>query len=347
VRGEENNHIVTTLGRLDDDRLQTFQLDWTEDGPHFVVAGAPGTGKTNLLQAAVLSAAGAYSPQGLRFLLVDFSGRSLRALDGLKHVIARVMDANALEAQLSLLEAEHPHPPAPSPLHGEGENNPSAVLPHTVIVIDDYDATSETLLAAGGQALKRLRDLARLPNEAGMHFWVAGYMERTGDLLLRQLLLHRSGFGLCSRESLGVFGIRTSQLPAEIMPEGRSYFAQHNQIAVVQTALVENAALMVNRLNQQVWGNTPNPNPHQQHSQSHSADSPYTGEGEVRESLRPSPTENHEAEEGEVAPPPLEIDTAGLIADLMNALPPEPEEKKSEPIPPQPKTRKRRRKKAE
>ena len=33
-----------------------------------------------------------------------------------------------------------------------------------------------------------------------------------------------------------------------IMPEGRAYFAQHNQIAVVQTALIENAALAVNRL---------------------------------------------------------------------------------------------------
>ena len=97
--------ILTTLGRLDDDRLQTFQLDWTEDGPHFVVAGAPGTGKTNLLQAAVLSAAGIQSPQALRVLLVDFSGRSLRALESLKHVVARVTDVTTLDAQLTLLEA--------------------------------------------------------------------------------------------------------------------------------------------------------------------------------------------------------------------------------------------------
>jgi len=183
--GDRQQQIVTTLGRLDDDRLQTFQLDWTEDGPHFVVAGAPGTGKTNLLHAAVLSAAGVYSPQSLRFLLVDFSGRSLRALETLKHVVARVSDVMALDAELTLLEA----------VLTQAQSN----LPHTIIVIDDYDATSETLLASGGQTLKRLRDLARLPNEAGVHFWAAGYMERSGDPLLRQLLLHRSGFGLCSR----------------------------------------------------------------------------------------------------------------------------------------------------
>lgn len=302
--------LVTTLGRLDDDRLQTFQLDWSGDGPHFVVAGAPGTGKTNLLQAAVLSAAGVQSPDALRVLLVDFSGRSLRALEPLKHVLGRVTDVTQLDTQLALLEGHL------------AETQP--VASRTVIVIDDYDATSESLLASGGNTLKRLRDLARLPAESGVHIWAAGYMERVNDVLLRQLLLHRSGFGLCSRESLAVFGLRTSQLPAEMMPEGRAYFAQHNQIAVVQTALVENTALAVNRLNQQVWGEytpatlTPSPN-------RTSPPNPLSinGEGEREEALTP-----------------LEIDTAGLIADLLgDTLPDQP--------PPPPKPRKRRGKKAE
>ncbi len=330
--GEGGNHepIVTTLGRLDDDRLQAFQLDWTTNGPHFVVAGAPGTGKTNLLQAAVLSAAGVQSPQALRVLLVDFSGRSLRALESLKHVVARITDAAALDAQLSVLEAQLA--------------DPSTDAPHTVIVIDDYDATSETLLASGGQALKRLRDLARLPNEAGVHFWVAGYMERSGDPLLRQLLLHRSGFGLCSRESLAVFGLRTNQLPAEMMPEGRAYFAEHNQIVVVQTALVENAALTVNRLNLQVWG--------EYEAQTLQPSSPH-----INASGTPLPNpmsaaveqaqSSNNTEEKPESLPPLEIDTAGLIADLLNASPPQPEAKKPDSIDPPAKTRKRRGKKAE
>jgi hypothetical protein len=163
-------------------------------------------------------------------------------------------------------------------------------------------------------------------------------MERSGDPLLRQLLLHRSGFGLCSRESLAVFGIRTSQLPAEIMPEGRAYFAQHNQIAVVQTALVENAALAVNRLNQQVWGDS---------------------EPATLTTPAPMPTPTDHIVEAEYVPPippeppldtpeplpPLDIDTAGLIADLLNPATAPPEEKKAESIEPLPKPRKRRSKK--
>lgn len=156
-------------------------------------------------------------------------------------------------------------------------------------------------------------------------------MERSGDPLLRQLLLHRSGFGLCNRENLAVFGIRTNQLPAEIMPEGRAYFAQHNQIAVVQTALVENTVLTVNRLNQQVWGeNEPAsltqsiPTP---------TDIPAVGGGFIPPASPPETPETL---------PPLEIDTAGLIADLMNDSPPQANEKKSEPTELLPKSHKRR-----
>ncbi len=321
LHGEGDKNINTTLGRLDDDRLRTFQLDWTEDGPHFVVAGAPGTGKTNLLHAAVLGAASVYSPRDLRVLLIDFSGRSLRSLEPLKHVLARVTDAAALDEQLTLLEA------------ALSQSQPDT--PHTIIVIDDYDATSESLLSSGGQALKRLRDLARLPSEAGIHIWAAGYMERTGDVLMRQLLLHRSGFGLCSRESLAVFGIRTNQLPAEIMPEGRAYFARHNQIAVVQTALVENAALTVNRLNQQVWGD------YEQVTLSIPAPTPVPVVG--AQGLAAVP--HTETSEPDAPPlPPLDIDTAGLIADLLGDTPSTPAEKAEPNL--QSKTRKRRGKKA-
>ena len=76
----------------------------------------------------------------------------------------------------------------------------------------------------------------------------------------------------------------------------------------MQTALVENAALMVNRLNQQVWGETPsNPLP---------SPPPNTGEGARTSS--PAPFSIHsDGEEKADEVPPLEIDTAGLIADLF------------------------------
>src|SRR5262249_40083571 len=69
------DYILTPIGRRDDDTLSLYTLDWWESGPHFVVIGPAGSGKTNLLQVAALSAAQEHSPDGLRFLLVDFNGR--------------------------------------------------------------------------------------------------------------------------------------------------------------------------------------------------------------------------------------------------------------------------------
>jgi len=119
------------------------------------------------------------------------------------------------------------------------------------------------------------------------------------------------------------------------MPEGRAYFAQHNQIAVVQTALVENAALAVNLLNQQVWGE------YEPATLTTSAPTPMAVPPVGVEYIPPaSPQDTPETL------PPLEIDTAGLIADLLNTAT-APPEKKPESIEPLPKKRKRRSKKTD
>jgi hypothetical protein len=136
--------------------------------------------------------------------------------------------------------------------HEQWREQRAANLPKTVILIDDYDVAAE-VLGAQGALLQQLRDHLRLHSELGLHLWAAGYLERTSDPLIRQLLLKRSGFGLTVRESLHPLNIRTVGLPAEPMPEGRAYFVEHNTIQVIQTALVENPAQMVTHINEAMW----------------------------------------------------------------------------------------------
>ncbi|MBZ0289273.1 MAG: AAA family ATPase, partial [Anaerolineae bacterium] len=290
-RSSSTNPLITALGRADDDTLCLFTLNWAESGPHFVVSGPPGSGKTNLLHAAVLAAAQTRSPEQVRFLLVDFSGRSLTALGKLKHTLARVTDPRELDEQLAYLKAEM------EAFAARGREN-GAPLPRTVIVIDDYDLAGE-MLALSGNALRDLRDHARLHGDYGLHIWVAGYLERTGDPLIKHLLLKRSGFGMSVKDSLHNLNVRTSHLPNEVLPEGRAYFAQHTAIRVIQTALAENPALYVNRINEQFWAFA----------------------GRAQWMTQPSPAPEHPTE---VPPPasPLDIDTAGLIEDLLGDQPP-------------------------
>ena len=287
------NAIVTALGRSDDDTLSLFTLNWAESGPHFVVSGPPGSGKTNLLHAAVLAAAQVRSPEQLRFLLVDFSGRSLGALGKLKHTLARVTDPRELDEQLAYLKAEMDY------FVGRGREN-GTPLPRTVIVIDDYDLAGE-MLALSGNALRDLRDHARLHGDYGLHIWVGGYLERTGDPLIKHLLLKRSGFGMSVKDSLHNLNVRTSHLPNDTLPEGRAYFAQHTAIRVIQTALVENPALYVNRINEQFWAHA----------------------GRAQWITLPAAEPEHPTEVPPAPASPLDIDTAGLIEDLLSPPPPD------------------------
>jgi S-DNA-T family DNA segregation ATPase FtsK/SpoIIIE len=290
-------HIVTPLGRYDDDAQSVFVLDWWAQGPQFIVTGPPGSGKSNLLQAAVLSAAQLHSPQQLRFLLVDFNGRSLRALSGLKHVIRRVTDVIELQAQMLNLQAEMNAFYTSLRDHALESPDPPP-LPATVIVIDDYDQTSEAL-SNNPELLAQLRDHVRLHSDLGLYMWVAGYLERTSDPLIKQLLLRRSGFGLMIKESLQKLNVRTTGLPNEAMPEGRMYVPQMNQIRVVQTALIETPQGYVSQINDKLWGKFSR------------ADWRTPASAEQAQAMRRSSAGGARGDAS------LSIDTAGLIDDLI------------------------------
>jgi S-DNA-T family DNA segregation ATPase FtsK/SpoIIIE len=70
-----------------------FSVDIRRDGPHGLVAGTTGSGKSELLQSLVASLAATYSPKMLNFLFVDYKGGSAFAscID-LPHSVGMVTD---------------------------------------------------------------------------------------------------------------------------------------------------------------------------------------------------------------------------------------------------------------
>ncbi|WP_252976249.1 FtsK/SpoIIIE domain-containing protein [Janibacter melonis] len=73
--------------------LGTYSVDLRTDGPHALVGGTTGAGKSELLQAWILGMATAHSPQRVTFLLVDYKGGSaFRDCVNLPHTVGMVTD---------------------------------------------------------------------------------------------------------------------------------------------------------------------------------------------------------------------------------------------------------------
>src|SRR5699024_10956831 len=85
------------------------RLDLTSTGPHAVVAGTTGSGKSELLLAWVLALAAGYPPGDLTFLLVDYKGGATFApVAALPHVLDVLTDLDAASTARALtgLQAE-------------------------------------------------------------------------------------------------------------------------------------------------------------------------------------------------------------------------------------------------
>src|SRR3712207_4452450 len=86
-----------------------FTLDLRTDGPHGLVAGTTGAGKSELLQTMIASLAVANRPDSLNFVLVDYKGGSaFKDCVRLPHTVGMVtdLDAHLVERALTSLGAE-------------------------------------------------------------------------------------------------------------------------------------------------------------------------------------------------------------------------------------------------
>ena len=86
-----------------------FAIDMRRDGPHGLIAGTTGAGKSELLQSIVASLAVANRPDGMTFVLVDYKGgAAFKDCVDLPHTVGMVtdLDTHLVERALVSLGAE-------------------------------------------------------------------------------------------------------------------------------------------------------------------------------------------------------------------------------------------------
>ena len=127
-------------------------LDLVTDGPHAIVGGTTGSGKSELLLSWVLGMAGARSPADVTFLFVDFKGgASFGALLELPHSVGVITDLDAEQAirALASLAAELRYRERALASGGLRAIDGAAErpFPRLVVVVDEYAVLVETFPA--------------------------------------------------------------------------------------------------------------------------------------------------------------------------------------------------------
>ncbi|HEY4610991.1 MAG TPA: FtsK/SpoIIIE domain-containing protein, partial [Ilumatobacteraceae bacterium] len=153
-------------------------IDLDRDGPHALMAGTTGAGKSELLRTLVAGLASASSPDHLTFVLIDYKGGStFDACARLPHVVGVVTDLDehladralrSLHAELrrreQLLRAV-----GAADLAAYRRTATSEVLPRLVVVIDEFAA----LVTEQPEFLHALVGIAQRGRSLGVHLILA------------------------------------------------------------------------------------------------------------------------------------------------------------------------------
>lgn len=168
-----------------------FSLDLVNDGPHALVVGTTGSGKSELLRTWVASMAARYAPEDVVFVLADFKGgTAFASLRRLPHVTGVLTDLDAAAATRGLESLRAEIRRRESVLAASGIRDiaeGTADLPRLVVVVDEF----ATLLNTHADLAALFIDLTARGRALGIHV-VLGTQRATGvfrDALLANCLL--------------------------------------------------------------------------------------------------------------------------------------------------------------
>lgn len=234
-RSDVCRSIAAPIG-VSKSREVTLDLHDKADGPHGLVAGTTGSGKSEMLQTYILSVATLFHPYEVAFVIIDFKGggmaNQLRSLPHLAGAITNI-DGREIDRSLKSIKAELRRRQR---LFAEADVNHisdyirrykggkcAVPLPHLIIVVDEF----AELKADQPEFMAELISAARIGRSLGVHLILAT-QKPAGQV--NEQIWSNSRFRLClkvqSKEDSNE--VLKSPLAAEIKEPGRAYLQVGN-----------------------------------------------------------------------------------------------------------------------
>lgn len=221
---------VTTNG------LISLDLHDKAHGPHGLVAGTTGSGKSEILQTYILSMATLFHPYEVGFVIIDFKGGGMvNQFKDLPHLLGAItnIDGKEIDRSLKSIKAELQKRQR---LFAEAEVNHidkyirkfksgevKTPLPHLILIVDEF----AELKAEQPEFMKELISAARIGRSLGVHLILAT-QKPSGQV--NEQIWSNSRFKLClkvqSQEDSNE--VLKSPLAAEIKEPGRAYMQVGN-----------------------------------------------------------------------------------------------------------------------
>jgi DNA segregation ATPase FtsK/SpoIIIE, S-DNA-T family len=213
-----------------------LDLNEKHHGPHGLVAGTTGSGKSEILQSYILSMATLFHPYEVGFVIIDFKGGGMvNQFKNLPHLIGAITNIDGREIDRSLLSikaelrkrqelfaaANVNHIDAYIKLFKKGEVQ--VPLPHLILIVDEF----AELKMDQPDFMKELISAARIGRSLGVHLILA--TQKPSGVVDAQIWSN-SKFKLClkvqNKEDSNE--VLKTPLAAEIKEPGRAYLQVGN-----------------------------------------------------------------------------------------------------------------------